>query len=90
MHSNRDPSLYRDMRTARFVANDRVKEFQSFEKQAKKRLLILLLLSTVRIWRSCQATILRLCPAKEKVNLAFASILNGGFVLSGPKLMINP
>lgn len=35
------PSLYRDKRTARFAAGERVKEFQGFEEQAKKRLLIL-------------------------------------------------
>ena len=35
------PTLYRDKRTARFAAGDRVKEFQAFELQAKKRLLIL-------------------------------------------------
>jgi proteic killer suppression protein len=33
--------LYRDKRTARFAAGERVKEFQAFEQQAKKRLLIL-------------------------------------------------
>ena len=33
--------LYRDKRTARFAAGLRVKEFQGFEEQAKKRLLIL-------------------------------------------------
>lgn len=33
--------FYRDKRTARFVAGERVKEFQAFEQQAKKRLLIL-------------------------------------------------
>ena len=35
------PPLYRDKRTARFAAGERVKEFQAFEQQAKKRLLIL-------------------------------------------------
>lgn len=35
------PPLYRDKRTASFVAGERVKEFQAFERQAKKRLLIL-------------------------------------------------
>ena len=34
-------SLYRDKRTAHFAAGERVKEFQAFEEQAKKRLLIL-------------------------------------------------
>ncbi len=33
--------LYRDKRTARFAAGERVKEFQGFEEQAKKRLVIL-------------------------------------------------
>jgi proteic killer suppression protein len=33
--------IYRDKRTARFAAGERVSEFQVFEKQAKKRLLIL-------------------------------------------------
>ena len=32
---------YRDKRTASFAAGERVREFQAFEKQAKKRLLIL-------------------------------------------------
>ena len=36
-----DQSIYRDKRTARFANGERVKEFQAFEKQAKKRLLIL-------------------------------------------------
>lgn len=36
-----DP-LYRDRRTARFANGERVREFQAFEKQAKKRLRILL------------------------------------------------
>ena len=36
------PPLYRDKRTARFAAGERVKEFQAFESQAKKRLVILL------------------------------------------------
>jgi len=33
--------LYRDKRTARFAEGERVREFQAFEEQAKKRLLIL-------------------------------------------------
>jgi proteic killer suppression protein len=33
--------LYRDKRTAGFAAGERVREFQGFEEQAKKRLLIL-------------------------------------------------
>jgi len=33
--------LYRDKRTERFANGERVKEFQAFEKQAKKRLSIL-------------------------------------------------
>ena len=33
--------LYRDKRTARFADGERVREFQAFEEQAKKRLLIL-------------------------------------------------
>jgi proteic killer suppression protein len=37
----RAPSLYRDKRTARFANGERVREFQAFEEQAKKRLLIL-------------------------------------------------
>ncbi|MSP87639.1 MAG: type II toxin-antitoxin system RelE/ParE family toxin [Alphaproteobacteria bacterium] len=36
-----DPPQYRDKRTARFAAGERVKEFQEFEEQAKKRLSIL-------------------------------------------------
>lgn len=32
---------YRDKRTAKFAAGERVKEFQGFEEQAKKRLAIL-------------------------------------------------
>jgi proteic killer suppression protein len=32
---------YRDKRTARFVEGERVKEFQAFEEQAKKRIVIL-------------------------------------------------
>ncbi|MGH2548239.1 MAG: type II toxin-antitoxin system RelE/ParE family toxin [Thermomicrobiales bacterium] len=45
---NRDEStprfgpLYRDRRTARFADGERVREFQAFEQQAKKRLRILL------------------------------------------------
>lgn len=34
-------SPYRDKRTARFAAGERVKEFQGVEQQAKKLLLIL-------------------------------------------------
>lgn len=37
----RVPSLYRDKRTSHFANGKWVKEFQSFEKQAKKRLAIL-------------------------------------------------
>ncbi|PTY03642.1 plasmid maintenance system killer protein [Verrucomicrobia bacterium LW23] len=33
--------VYRDKRTARFALGERVKEFQAFEQQAKKRLRIL-------------------------------------------------
>ena len=33
--------LFRDKRTKRFAADERVREFQVFEQQAKKRLLIL-------------------------------------------------
>lgn len=32
---------YRDKRTARFAAGERIREFQAFEQQAKKRLAIL-------------------------------------------------
>jgi proteic killer suppression protein len=35
------PPLYRDRRTARFAAGEQVREFQAFERQAKKRLMIL-------------------------------------------------
>ena len=35
------PPLYRDKRTARFAAGERVKDFLAFEQRAKKRLLIL-------------------------------------------------
>jgi toxin HigB-1 len=35
------PQKYKDKRTAKFAAGDRVKEFQSFERQAYKRLEIL-------------------------------------------------
>jgi proteic killer suppression protein len=38
----KDRPLYRDRRTERFANGERVKEFQAFEKQAKKRLAILL------------------------------------------------
>jgi len=40
-NEQRAPPLYRDKRTARFANGERVREFQAFEKQAKKRLLIL-------------------------------------------------
>jgi len=33
--------VYRDKWTAQFAAGERIKEFQAFEEQAKKRLLIL-------------------------------------------------
>ena len=36
-----DPPRYRDKRTARFAQGERVKAFQGFEEQAKKRLSIL-------------------------------------------------
>ena len=36
------PPRYRDKRTARFADGERVREFQSFERQAVKRLRILL------------------------------------------------
>jgi toxin HigB-1 len=32
------PPIYRDKRTARFAGGERVREFQGFEEQAKKRL----------------------------------------------------
>jgi len=35
------PQKYKDKRTAKFAAGERVKEFQSFERQAYKRLEIL-------------------------------------------------
>jgi proteic killer suppression protein len=40
-NEERAPPLYRDKRIARFANGDRVREFQAFEEQAKKRLLIL-------------------------------------------------
>jgi proteic killer suppression protein len=39
--SGATPPLYRDKRTERFASGERVKEFQAFERQAKKRLRIL-------------------------------------------------
>src|ERR1035441_9810652 len=36
-----DPSKYRDKRTERFAAGERVKEFQAFKEQAERRLDIL-------------------------------------------------
>lgn len=39
---SRSQPLYRDKRTERFANGERVKEFQSFERQAVKRLRILL------------------------------------------------
>jgi proteic killer suppression protein len=38
---NTDLARYRDKRTARFAEGERVKEFQAFEEQARKRLVIL-------------------------------------------------
>ncbi len=35
------PQKYKDKRTARFASGERIKEFQSFERQAYKRLEIL-------------------------------------------------
>ena len=35
------PQKYKDKRTAKFAVGERVKEFQSFERQAYKRLEIL-------------------------------------------------
>jgi proteic killer suppression protein len=35
------PPLYRDKRSARFAKGERVRVFQAFEEQAKKRLVIL-------------------------------------------------
>jgi proteic killer suppression protein len=40
-NEERAPPLYRDKREARFANGERVREFQAFEEQAKKRLLIL-------------------------------------------------
>jgi toxin HigB-1 len=40
--AKREAPPYRDKRTERFANGERVKEFQSFERQAKKRLRILL------------------------------------------------
>jgi proteic killer suppression protein len=40
-YDERAPPMYRDKRTARFANGERVREFQAFEEQAKKRLLIL-------------------------------------------------
>jgi len=39
--TNDDPPQYRDKRLQRFVAGSRVRDFQSFERQLKKRLAIL-------------------------------------------------
>lgn len=36
-----EPPVYRDKRTANFAAGERVKAFQGFEEQGKKRLAIL-------------------------------------------------
>ena len=36
-----DQPKYRDKRTERFAAGERVREFQAFEQQVKKRLIIL-------------------------------------------------
>lgn len=38
---SKERSLFRDKRTERFANGERVKEFQAFEKQAKRRLDIL-------------------------------------------------
>ncbi len=40
-NDTRAPSRYRDKRTARFAAGERVKEFQAIERQAYRRLEIL-------------------------------------------------
>ena len=40
-HNRKMPQKYRDKRTTRFAAGERVKEFESFRKQAEKRLEIL-------------------------------------------------
>jgi toxin HigB-1 len=41
MSTSSDPQTYRDKRTAKFAAGERVKEFQGFEAQAQKRMVIL-------------------------------------------------
>lgn len=39
--AEREPPKYRDRRTARFAAGERVKEFQAFQEQAERRLDVL-------------------------------------------------
>jgi proteic killer suppression protein len=41
MKQHDGPSKYRDRRTSRFAAGERVKEFQAFKEQAERRLDIL-------------------------------------------------
>jgi toxin HigB-1 len=39
--ADKDPPIYRDKRIVKFLDGERVREFQGFEEQAKKRLLVL-------------------------------------------------
>ena len=88
-HHSSDFSRYRDKHTAQFAEGKRVKAFQSFEEQVRKRLVILEEADSLRDLMLLPSNRFQALGGKRKGNTAFASMNSGGFALNGPKIILN-
>ncbi|WP_199314304.1 type II toxin-antitoxin system RelE/ParE family toxin [Planktothrix sp. FACHB-1365] len=82
------PQKYKDKRTAKFAAGDRVKEFQAFERQAYKRLEILEAAPNKESLKALPSNRFEALGGDRKGQYSTASMTNGVFVLSGQKQKI--
>lgn len=78
---------YRDKRTRKFADGENVREFQSFSRQAEKRLEILDAAPTKESLMTLPSNRFEALAGIAKGNIAFALISNGASVLSGRKML---
>jgi len=84
------PPKYRDKRTERFAAGERIREFQTFKEQAERRLDILETVANRNDLMLLPSNRFEALGVTEKGSSAFASISNGVCVSSGRKSKPGP
>ena len=81
---------YRDKKTERFANGEHVKEFSGFARQVETRLDRLDAATKLKDLAAMSGNRLEALKGNRKGNTASASMINGGFVSSGPKGSTGP